>query len=169
MNKTLLFAFLFIQNILFAQFSERNLSSEKWKFKNAKDNNWLTATVPGTVHLDLMNNKIIPDPYKDENEKKVQWIENEDWEYQTGFTISSKEFQNQNIELVFNGLDTFSEIYLNGKLLQSTDNMFRKWTIPVKQNLKIGENILQIKFRSAVNAGKELAKKVPFTDRKSVV
>jgi len=163
MNKTILFAFFFIQNILFAQFSERNLSSEKWQFKNSKEQNWFTATVPGTVHLDLMNHKIIPDPYKDENEKKVQWIENEDWDYQTSFTILPKELENQNIDLVFNGLDTFSEIYLNGKLLKKTDNMFRKWEIPVKQNLKIGDNLLQIKFKSAVNVGKELAKKVPFT------
>ncbi|MEN4761319.1 glycoside hydrolase family 2 protein [Chryseobacterium sp. C39-AII1] len=163
MKKTVFFAFLFIQTLINAQFSERNLSSEKWIFKNSKDKNWLTATVPGTVHLDLMNSKIIPDPYKDENEKKVQWVENEDWDYQTSFNISSNELKNQNIELVFNGLDTFSEIYVNEKLLQTTDNMFRKWEIPVKQNLKIGENILQIKFKSAVNIGKELAKKVPFT------
>lgn len=167
MNKSILFSFLFVQNILFAQFSERNLSSEKWQFKNSKENKWLTASVPGTVHLDLMNNKIIPDPYQDENEKKVQWVENEDWDYQTSFNISSKELANQNIDLVFNGLDTFSEIYLNGKLLQSTDNMFRKWTIPVKQNLKTGENTLQVKFKSAVNVGKELAKKVPFTTPES--
>ncbi|MET3538612.1 beta-mannosidase [Chryseobacterium limigenitum] len=162
MNKILLFAFLFIQNILFGQFSERNLSSEKWQFKNAKENSWMTATVPGTVHLDLMNNKIIPDPYKDENEKKVQWIENEDWDYQTTFKVSKKELQSQNIELVFNGLDTFSEIYLNGKLLKKTDNMFRKWEIPVKEYLNAGDNLLQIKFKSAVNVGKKLAKKVPF-------
>lgn len=163
MNKILLFTFLFIQIFTNAQTSERNLSSEKWKFKNSKENNWLTASVPGTVHLDLINNKIIPDPYKDENEKKVQWIENENWDYQTQFTISQKELSHQNIDLVFDGLDTFSEIYLNGKLIQSTDNMFRKWTIPVRQSLKNGENILQVKFRSAVNVGKELAQKVPFT------
>ncbi|RZJ39772.1 MAG: glycoside hydrolase family 2 protein, partial [Chryseobacterium sp.] len=149
--------------MLFAQFSERNLSSEKWQFKNTRENSWFTATVPGTVHLDLMNNKIISDPYKDENEKKVQWVENENWDYQTSFKISPQELKNQNIELVFNGLDTFSEIYMNGKLLEKTDNMFRKWIIPVKQNLKTGENILQIKFKSSVNVGKELAKKVPFT------
>ncbi|GAA4162504.1 glycoside hydrolase family 2 TIM barrel-domain containing protein [Chryseobacterium ginsenosidimutans] len=163
MKKSILFVFFFIQTLINAQFSERNLSYEKWQFKNTKENKWLIATVPGTVHLDLMNNKVIPDPYKDENEKKVQWIENEDWDYQTTFKISEKELQNQNIDLVFNGLDTFSEIYLNGKLLIKTDNMFRKWEIPVKQNLKIGDNLLQIKFKSAVNVGRELAKKVPFT------
>jgi len=163
MNRTILFAFLFMQNILCAQFSQRNLSSENWQFKNSKDQNWLPAKVPGTVHLDLMDNKVIPDPYKDENEKKVQWVENEDWDYQTQFSVSSQELKNDNIDLVFNGLDTFSEIYLNGKLLKKTDNMFRKWNIPVKQYLKPGNNALQIKFQSAVNIGKELAKKVPFT------
>lgn len=163
MNRTILFAFLFTQNILSAQFSQRNLSSENWQFKNSKDPNWLPARVPGTVHLDLMNNKVISDPYKDENEKKVQWIENEDWDYQATFTISAQELKNDNIDLVFNGLDTFSEIYLNGKLLKKTDNMFRKWNIPVKQYLKAGKNTIQVNFKSAVNTGKELAKKVPFT------
>ncbi|MCI3938716.1 glycoside hydrolase family 2 protein [Chryseobacterium aahli] len=163
MNKTILFALFFIQIFVNAQFSERNLSSEKWQFKNAKENNWLTATMPGTVHLDLMDHQLIPDPYKDENEKKVQWVENEDWDYQTVFKVSAKELENQNAELVFHGLDTFSEIYLNGKLLQKTDNMFRTWKIAVKQNLKIGNNTLRIKFKSSVNVGKDLAKKIPFT------
>ncbi|WP_312089682.1 glycosyl hydrolase 2 galactose-binding domain-containing protein [Chryseobacterium sp.] len=163
MKKYFFLPFFLIQILVFAQTSERNLSSEKWQFKSAKENKWLPANVPGTVHLDLMKNKIIPDPFKDENEKKVQWVENEDWWYQTKFKISSTELNNQNIELVFNGLDTFSEIYLNGKLLQVTDNMFRTWKIPVKQYLKSGENILKIKFKSSVNVGKELAKKVAFT------
>lgn len=162
MNKFLLFSFLFILFLINGQTSERSLSSEKWQFRNAKDNTWRSAKVPGTVHLDLMNNKIIPDPHKDENEKKVQWVENEDWDYQTQFMISSEELKNQNMDLVFEGLDTFCEIYLNGKLLYSTDNMFRKWTIPVKKQIRKGENILQIKFKSAVNVGKDLARNVRF-------
>jgi len=163
MNKSILFAFLFIQTIMGAQITERSLSSEKWEFKNIQEQNWLPAKIPGTVHLDLMANKIISDPFKDENEKKVQWIENEDWEYKTSFKVSSKELLNDHADFVFNGLDTFSEIYLNGKLLKKTDNMFRKWQIPVKEFLKAGDNELKIKFRSAVKEGKELAKKVPFT------
>ncbi|MBL1222781.1 glycoside hydrolase family 2 protein [Chryseobacterium sp. L7] len=163
MNRFILFIVLFILNTMTAQITERNLSSEKWQFRNAKEQSWLPAKIPGTVHLDLMDNKIIPDPFKDENEKKVLGIENEDWDYQTRFKTSSEELKNQHIDLVFNGLDTFSEIYLNGKLLKKTDNMFRKWEIPVKDYLKAGDNDLLIKFRSAVTEGKELAKKVPFT------
>ncbi|NML71462.1 glycoside hydrolase family 2 protein [Chryseobacterium sp. RP-3-3] len=163
MNKSILLAFLFIQTIMAAQITERSLSSEKWQFKNTKEQNWLSAKIPGTVHLDLMDNKIIPDPFKDENEKKVQWVENENWEYKTSFKVSSKELGNNHIDLIFNGLDTFSEIYLNGKLLKKTDNMFRKWEIPVKYFLKEGDNELKITFKSVVEEGKELAKKVPFT------
>jgi len=163
MNKILFFSFLFIQLLINGQTSERSLASRNWQFKNSKENKWLIATVPGTVHLDLMNSIMIPDPYKDENEKKVQWVENEDWDYQTQFTVSATELENQHIDLVFDGLDTFAEIYLNGKLLKKTDNMFRKWTIPVKPYVKQGENILHVKFKSAVNVGKELAKKIPFT------
>ncbi|WP_300688075.1 glycoside hydrolase family 2 protein [Chryseobacterium sp.] len=163
MNKILLFALLFSQNIIFAQFSERSLSSENWQFRNPKQKNWFPAKIPGTVHLDLMNNKLIPDPFKDENEKKVQWVENEDWEYQTTFSVSSQELKKENIDLIFNGLDTFAEIYLNGKLLKKTDNMFRKWKVPVKNYLIKGDNLLQINFKSAVSTGKELAKAVPFT------
>jgi len=163
MNKSILFAFLFIQSMMNAQLTERSLSSEKWQFRNTQEQKWLPAKIPGTVHLDLMDNKVIPDPFKDENEKKVQWIENEDWEYQTRFNVSSKELQNDHVDLIFNGLDTFSEIYLNGKLLKKTDNMFRKWEIPVKEFLKEGNNDLKIKFTSAVKEGKERAKKVPFT------
>lgn len=157
---------LFISLLSFtikSQTSVRNLNQEKWQFKNAKETSWQAATVPGTVHLDLLDHQVIPDPYKDENEKKVQWVENEDWDYQASFKISPEELENQNVDLVFNGLDTFSEIYLNGKRLKKTDNMFRRWEIPVKQHLKTGDNVLQVKFRSSVNAGKELAKKVPFT------
>ncbi len=163
MNKILLFFFLFIQLLVNGQTSERSLSSERWQFKNTKDSKWLTAKVPGTVHLDLMSNSIIPDPFKDENEKKVQWVENEDWEYQTIFNLTSQEMQHQNIDLVFSGLDTFSEVYLNGKPVKNTDNMFRIWTVPARPYLKQGENRLQVKFRSAVTVGKELSEKIPFT------
>ncbi|KAA0130771.1 glycoside hydrolase family 2 protein [Chryseobacterium sp. SN22] len=163
MNKILLFSSFFIQFLVNAQIKERSLSSQDWQFKNTKDSKWLSAKVPGTVHLDLMNNNVIPDPYKDENEKKAQWVENEDWDYQTQFIVSDAELKNQHIDLVFDGLDTFAEIYLNGKLLKKTDNMFRTWAIPAKSYLKQGENRLQVKFRSAVRVGKELAQKIPFT------
>ena len=33
--------------------------NEGWKFKQQRLTNWYPATVPGVVHTDLLNNKII--------------------------------------------------------------------------------------------------------------
>ncbi|KGD69404.1 beta-mannosidase [Flavobacterium aquatile] len=156
-----LFLFL-IPLLLWSQNSERNLSLENWKFQKKGDSNLLQATVPGTVHTDLLANKIIPDPFLGTNEKQLQWIENEDWEYETTFSLSESELKNQNIDLIFEGLDTYATVFLNGKLLLETDNMFRTWNTSVKNKLQKGENHLKIVFKSAVNFGKEEAKKLPY-------
>lgn len=156
-----LFLFL-IPLLLWSQNSERNLSLENWKFRKKGDSNLLQAKVPGTVHTDLLANKIIQDPFLGTNEKQLQWIENEDWEYETTFSLSESELKNQNIDLIFEGLDTYATVFLNGKLLLETDNMFRTWNTSVKNKLKKGENHLKIVFKSAVNFGKEEAKKLPY-------
>jgi len=145
-----------------AQNTNRNLSSEKWNFKKTSDSNWFSAKVPGTVHTDLYENKVIPDPFFEANEKQLLWIENEDWEYQTTFSISKAEITNQNSILQFEGLDTYAKVFLNGKQILDADNMFRTWKVDVKNKLKVGQNYLRIVFASSVKKGKEAAKKLPY-------
>ena len=160
--------FLFFISILIcfstaAQTSQRDLSVENWTFNKQNDSKKYKAEIPGTVHTDLFQNKIIPDPFFGANEKQLQWIENETWEYETYFSLSKAEFQNQNIDLEFDGLDTYATVYLNGKVVLEADNMFRKWTISAKSDLKKDNNHLKIVFHSAVLKGKEEAKKLPYT------
>lgn len=157
--------FFYLPMVLWAQNTERNLSAEKWQFKGVNNDKykWYPAKVPGTVHTDLLTNKLIPDPFFGANEKQLQWIENEDWQYQTTFSISKEEWNHQNAILQFDGLDTFAEVFLNGTKILSADNMFRTWKVDVKKLLKIGQNKLEIKFESAVKKGKEAAKKLPYT------
>ncbi len=59
--------------------------TQNWEFTRAGENNWHKATVPGTVHTDLMDDGLIPDPFVGFNEDSLQWIENEDWIYRTTF------------------------------------------------------------------------------------
>lgn len=128
-----------------------------------KEKKWYPATVPGTVHTDLYANKLIPDPFFSDNEKQLQWIENEDWEYKTNFTLSKKEFANSHIEIEFEGLDTYAKVYLNDSLIISADNMFRTWNTDIKKHVRVGKNNLRIVFESAVKKGKGEAKKLPYT------
>ena len=158
-----LFFSLLLSCLLSAQTSHRNLSTENWTFNKQNDSQKYKATIPGTVHTDLFQNKGILDPFFGANEKELQWIENENWEYETNFSLTPSEFKNQNIDLEFDGLDTYATVYLNGIVILEADNMFRKWTISVKSNLKKENNQLKIVFHSAVQKGKEEAKKLPYT------
>lgn len=137
--------------------------NSNWRFRKVGDKEWLSATVPGTVHTDLLNNKKILDPFFGDNEKKLQWIENSDWEYETWFDIADSAIQQNHCELSFEGLDTYAKVFLNDSLILSADNMFRTWNVDCKKFLKAKQNHLLIQFESAVRKGKELAKQLPYT------
>lgn len=156
------FFFLFFATTGSAQNSVQEISSG-WQFRKVGDTEWLPATVPGTVHTDLLANKKIADPFWGTNEKDLQWIENTDWEYRTVFSIDEKMFRQQNIELGFDGLDTYAKVFLNDSLILSADNMFRTWKADIKKYLKQKDNVLLIHFESAVKKGKDAAKKLPYT------
>jgi beta-mannosidase len=134
-----------------------------WNFRKVGDKEWLTATVPGTVHTDLLNNRRITDPFYESNEKLVQWIEDADWEYKTKFNCSQQLLARQNIELIFEGLDTYAQVFLNDALILSADNMFRTWRADCKSYLRKGDNELRIVFQSSVREGKEAAKQLHYT------
>ncbi len=122
-----------------------------WKFSQAGRVDWHPAIVPGCVHTDLLRNKMIDDPFFRDNEEKLQWIGKTDWEYETAFDATPELLKRENIELVFDGLDTYAEIFLNDTRLLNTNNMFRTWRVSCKSVLRRGANILRLKFRSPIN------------------
>lgn len=152
----IIFLLILISNV-FSQTTEKISINDGWKFRRVGDTIWNPATVPGTVHTDLYANGLIPNPYFRDNEKNLQWIENEDWEYKTTFSLDEKTFNKHVISLIFEGLDTYAKIYLNDSLIISADNMFRKWEYECKDLLKKKENELRIVFASPARTGDSIA------------
>ena len=130
--------------------SEVMLLDTGWEFSQSGTEKWMPATVPGTVHQDLISHELLPNPFYGMNEKKIQWVENEDWEYRTSFIVSEEQLNRDGIQLIFEGLDTYADVYLNGSLLLKADNMFVGYTLPVKSVLRKGENHLYIYFHSPI-------------------
>jgi beta-mannosidase len=122
--------------------------ADGWEFRRAGDTLWLPATVPGTVHTDLLANGVIPDPFYGDNERRLQWIEREDWEYRTTFTVGADDLARAHHELVFDGLDTYATVLLNGEEILAAANMFRRWPVDVSGRLRPGGNVLEVRFRS---------------------
>ncbi|RPD44508.1 glycoside hydrolase family 2 protein [Hymenobacter sediminis] len=145
-------AFLLLLQVQPAQAQKATtLLTSGWRFKQVSKDNWAPATVPGTVHTDLLATKQIEDPLYRDNETKQQWIGKTDWEYETTFSVPAATLQRANLELVFKGLDTYADVTLNGTAILHTDNMFREWRANVKPQLKAEGNRLHIRFRSPLN------------------
>ncbi len=108
---------------------------------------WIEATVPGCVHTDLLRAGFIPNPLYRDNNKKLCWIEKGNYTYRTRFTAHSAE----GARLVFEGLDTYCDVYLNGEWIGESHNMFIPHEFKVGNLLTDGENIIEVRFRSPVN------------------
>ncbi len=122
-----------------------------WEFCQSGSNEWLPANVPGGVHTDLMANGRIPDPFVGDNERRVQWVAENDWMYRKRFSCSADLLAEERIYLVCDGLDTLAEVNINGHVLGKTDNMFRRYEWEVKSFLNASDdNLLTITFASPV-------------------
>jgi beta-mannosidase len=142
--------------------------SSGWQFRAVSDHehpgvaDWHSAAVPGAVHTDLQSAGLIPDPFFADNEKRLQWIGRQDWEYRTTFNADPALLTRQHIELVFDGLDTFAEVTLNDKPLLKTDNMFRAWRADIRPLLHSGANELRVVFHSPYTVMSPVLAKLPY-------
>jgi len=134
--------------------------SEGWEFRMAPGNaqatahaeaaTWHAASVPGTVHTDLFANKLIPNPYVGAPEAGLQWIGLADWEYRTTFAVPHDALDDARSDLVFEGLDTLAEVYLNGEKVLAANNFFRTWRVPVQGRLRESGNELRVVLHSPI-------------------
>jgi beta-mannosidase len=131
--------------------------------RELQNSQWLPATVPGGTYTDLLSAGLIPDPFVGENEKKVQWVGDRDWEYCHEFLVGPELLKEDKVELICEGLDTLAEIALKGQLLGQTNNMFRTYRWDVKERLSPGVNTLSVIFRSPIAyiKARQKARKLP--------
>lgn len=148
--KKILFSLIMLGGIccmpLMAQ--QRQMLNEGWTFGQARQPNRYPAQVPGVVHTDLMRHGLIADPYVALNERSVQWVDKEDWVYETTFQTSLT--NGTSTDLCFDGLDTYADVYLNDSLVIKADNMFRRWRTNVSSILRKGDNKLRVYLHSPI-------------------
>ena len=102
-----------------------------WVYSNTDD--FHKATVPGFIHLDLMNDGRIPNPYYGTNEDSAQWVASLPWTYQTTLTHNMLP-EGDTLWLIFEGLAGDAEVIVEDTAIHSlghTDNMFVSYTFPL--------------------------------------
>ena len=106
----------------------------------------MQVDVPSVVQQSLYENGIIPHPYLGTVENQLLWISDHPWDYTLHFDADKELFEKENVELCFEGLDTYAEVSLNGYELFSADNQFREWKADAKPFLKEKDNLLEVHF-----------------------
>lgn len=135
---------------LFSQQAETLSLNEGWEFTQMNKDQWYSAEIPGSVQRDLVRHNVLPDPFYGTNEKDIQWVEDENWDYRNTFTVTATQLKYDNAQIFFEGLDTHADVFLNGSRILRTQNMFVGHKVEVKNLLKEGENQLYIRFHSPI-------------------
>ncbi len=117
----------------------------------------VAAPVPGVLHTALHSVGIIPDPYFGDNEQRVAWVDSTSWVYETVVYVPPLM---EKPELVFDGLDTLADVYVDGELALSANNMFRQWRITLDPTIEAFD--VQIVFHAAALEAERLAKEYPY-------
>jgi len=115
-----------------------------------KESKWFKSLVPGSVQQDLLAAGRVPDPFIGINEAPIQWAGMTNWQFRRTIQVTPSMLARDNLDLVFDGVDTFASVSVNGKLLLSTDNAHRRWRVDAKQALKAGENEIIVSIASPI-------------------
>ncbi len=137
---------------------QRLMLNTGWQFRIAEQHaqdhqelqSWRSAQVPGHVHTDLLQHKLIQDPYVGQAEAGLQWIGKADWEYQLQFELDAARLQQKKKILRFDGLDTFAEVFLNGEIIIATENAFRAYEVDVSDKLNAKSNTILVRLYSPI-------------------
>ncbi len=126
-------------------------SQQNWKMRMVGTDDYIPASVPGSVYNDLLSAGRMEDPYYRDNENAALDLMRNDFEYLGNFTVSADDiYSSDEVLLRFNGLDTLADIELNGSNIGNVCNMHRTWDYSVKSLLRDGVNDLRIVFHSPV-------------------
>ncbi len=137
------------------------LLSSDWKMRQSGTQEWIKATVPGSVYGDLLVAGKMEDPFWKDNEDAALKLMEYDYEYSVSFSCSEELLTSDDVILHFDGLDTIADITLNGVQLGHVENMHRIWEYSVKEFLRKENNELTVYFYSPTKYIAEAYEKAP--------
>ena len=127
----------------------------RWQWRACGETEYHEGIVPGSVLSDMLRLNLIEDPYWRCNEYAVRELMGQDYCYRRTFVVDAAELHHDRAELVCEGLDTISDLRLNGHFVAHTDDMHRTYRFPVDKLLREGENEIEILFSSPLQFVRE--------------
>jgi len=131
-----------------------------WELSEADGKESYGASVPGDVRVALSENGVLPEElFYRKNLEDTNWVEQKTWVYRREFDFNDD--VRNHLNLVFNGLDLFASVYLNGVHLGDTQNMFLQYKFDTKEHIKQGSNEIVVQFKPTKQVVDALNEKYP--------
>lgn len=125
--------------------------NENWELQANSHNQHLSVSIPASVVHTYLEEGVIEDPFYRDNEEKGLVVAANDYLFLKTFNVEEELLNEEYLALVFHGIDTIADIFLNGEKILSVDNMHRSYEVDVKHLLKQENNQLEVKLYSPLN------------------
>nr|CAD7590061.1 unnamed protein product [Timema genevievae] len=134
-----------------------SLNGPYWTVAGSNGTVSVPATVPGGIYTDLRAAGVLDgDPFYRFNDLLYRWVARDNWTYARTFAINADTFlTKRQVTLVFHGLDTVAEVFVNDVSVGVTNNMFTRYAFPVKRLLRAGDNSVEVRFLSPITAAEQ--------------
>jgi len=142
------------------QFKEYPLQARRMRDLDSAD--WLQTSVPCSIFNSLIEAGQIQRFELNTHPENFSWVSEKPWIYRKIFDVPAELLNCDQVDLVFDGLDTIASIWLNGKLIGKANNMFIPFRFDVTQTLKPRNNSLLVKFEPAIQYAKKLMKRYTY-------
>ena len=128
--------------------------------------NRLPAQVPGEVHLDLMRVGRMDDPNVSDNARaRCRWPERYSWWYVREFTLPQGFLSNLRQCLIFDGIDLYGEVFINGKFVGISKDTFSPVEFDLRERLRESVNELVVRVTSGMELPPQFTVTAPEADR----
>ena len=145
---SLFFVFLVCQSSfgqLFKDETIKNIELDYWSLTNNRNVNLDSIFISQNDIYKLLNTHgIIPYPFKNSNEENIKWIDSCSWEFNSKFILCEEDLKSNNIDIILEGVNTFSKLYINDIFIDSANNEFYTYKFNIKPFLKLGHNDIKL-------------------------
>ena len=107
--------------------------------QNPEGGAWMPARVPGDIHPDLVRAGRIPDPFIGDNVERCAWTTQREWWFRRIFRAPKRLCDRAHVDIVFEGIDTFGAVWVNGERVGETRNMFRPYRFGIRHLIHAGQ------------------------------
>ncbi len=145
------------------EFKEYPLSARRMRDLDSAD--WHQTSIPCSIFNSLIEAGRITHTDINTYPENFGFVSEKPWIYRKTFDVPDRLLNADKVELVFDGLDTITSIWLNNKLIGKTNNMFTPFRFDVTKLLKPKKNSLLVKFDPALQYARGLMSRyTPFSE-----